>query len=106
MLRRANVDARDRAILVAVWEHWVAHGYGPGYRDLEECTGVPTNIAHWRIRGTRADDGAKHRGGGLIPQCWLTNRAAGTRHRALRPGPRFAGVERVGGEAWPLEWVT
>ena len=102
VLRRADLDAKDRAIIKAVAEAWGAGKASPSYRELLECTGLrSTNTIYWRINGGQY--GYDYRSGGLVGQGWLSvdEQGAGLA-RTLRPGPRFAGLDADG---WPLERV-
>ena len=98
ILRRGNLDERDRAILQEVWLNW-SHHLPTSYRWLRERTGASLGGLKYRITGEG------HNAKALIAEGWLRNRETPTRGvrtwRTLRPGPRFAGMDA----GWPLELV-
>lgn len=105
-LHRGELDERDRAICVAVWEFWDEHGYGPSMRWLEQTTGISLASVHSRLSGWHSD-GSLRRGGGLACNGWLiaSSNTSQVIDRSLRPGPRFAGVAKTrDGARYPLEW--
>lgn len=91
VLRRGNLDERDRLILAAVWRGV------RNYRALEKATGISLAALVFRILGH--DKAYKRRGGGLVTQGWLRKEALIM--GVIRPGPRFAGMD---GDS-PLEKV-
>lgn len=98
VLRRGDLDARDRAILCAVWRAWVEYRRPPSIRELQCLTGLASvSTISWRVNG-HSGCGAPRRGGGLIERGWLSYDRDGT-ERTLRPGPRFVALQ----SGWPLE---
>lgn len=91
VLRRGKLDARDRAILAAIWERSRPFG-GTSIRAVVEASGNKLFSTYYRLvqRGERS----------LIDQGWAAWDRLDARS-SLRPGPRLAGVDN----GWPLELV-
>lgn len=99
VLRRGDLDTKDRAIVKAVAEAWGKGHVAPNQRDLVKASGLSVSTVNWRIRGFKVA-GIRRHGGGLIERGWLLGEDF--LYRTLRPGPRFAGLDSDG---WPMERV-
>lgn len=101
VLRRAQLDAKDTAIVLAVAKRWADHG-ASSYRHIMDATGYSSGRVTYRVRGgeTHVEGWVARIGGGLIDQGWLSQgEPSGSRKAAasLRPGPRFGGMQRNAG---------
>lgn len=113
-MKRGELDERDRAICVAVWEFFDEHGYGMSYRELSRIVDRSKSTLIYRVKGIRYeyDDElvpmphSRRPGGGLIERGWCTS---GDHYapRSLRPGPRFVALVKThGGQKYPMEWSS
>lgn len=98
ILRRGDLDERDRLICMAVWSAWVNYEPPPNARELRDLSGLKsTHSVAYRVNG---NGGPRHpftrKGGGLIAQGWLTKHPG---CRTLVPGWRLVGMDH----GWPLE---
>ena len=105
VLRRAQLDEKDRLILRVVWDNW-RRGIGTTFRELimeghPYADGLSLTGVRYRI-GLKANQ-QPPRLAGLLQTGWLAV-ADGQLYRvprSLRPGPRFAGMDHD----WPLEVI-
>lgn len=98
-----TLDARDKAIVLAVWQQWAEHGYC-NWRHIEEATGKAQSLVRYRVYGgqVRTDYSP-----GLTHSYWWQRRRPGLKDRwvdvgeqrrsktaanSLRPGPLVGGV--------------
>lgn len=87
--RRCDMDERDKAILLAVWDAWKCNG--PRWQPIRDL-GISDGSGGFRVHGhvSRGTRNVNRVGGGLIQRGWLCNGPG--RDKTLRPGPRFGGV--------------
>ena len=95
ILRPAQLDAKDTAIVLAVARRW-ADGLSGTFRDVMVDTGCSNCGLRYRILGACSKDNHRRRvGGGLIENGWIDQEQ--WINRTLRPGPRFGGIQRSAG---------